>query len=123
MMSQNITIYGIKNCDKVRKSLAWMDNEGVSYNFHDYKKQGLDEGMLKQAISTYGWENVINKRGTTWKKLPDAIRESMDDAAALEQAKMNTSLVKRPILAVGDDMIIGFDENAWRDTLNVSKVA
>ena len=103
-------IYGIKNCDTMKKAFKWMDANGVAYDFHDYKKQDIDKDILIAAIKVHGWENVINRRGTTWRKLPDDIKESMDEKKAVEQAAANPSMIKRPLLIQGDNILLGFDD-------------
>lgn len=106
-----VTIYGIKNCDTMKKAFRWLEENGVLYDFHDYKKDGADISVLKKAIDAHGWESVINIRGTTWRKLDDTIKEQMDERVALEVAKDNTSIIKRPIIAYGGELMIGYDEN------------
>lgn len=108
-----VTIYGIKNCDTMKKAFAWLDQTGTSFTFHDYKKQGIDESVLKIAINQHGWENVINRRGTTWRKLPDETKETMNAEKALEIARENPSIIKRPILNIEDQLHLGFSENQY----------
>lgn len=110
-VSENTVIYGIKNCDTVRKTLQWFDNKGICYHFHDYKKQGIDHIALEKAIKTEGWEAVINKRGTTWKKLPDDIKSTMNAQNAAKIAEETPSIVKRPMIVRGNRVILGFDED------------
>lgn len=101
-------IYGIKNCDTMKKAFKWLDENGADYSFHDYKKDGLDEAAFTAAIKTHGWEKVINTRGTTWRKLPEDMRENMNEADALAAAKDNPSLVKRPLLIANENILLGF---------------
>ena len=109
-----IHIYGIKNCNTMKKAFAWLDENGVAYTFHDYKKEGADKAVLKTAFKKHGWETVINRRGMTWRNLDDAIKENMDEASALKQALKNPSLMKRPLmLATNNDIIIGFDAEQY----------
>ncbi len=110
----SITIYGIKNCDTMKKAFRWLDENGVSYDFHDYKKQGIDTAILKKAIDAHGWDTVINRRGTTWRQLPDDVKNNMDAAGALNTANKNPSIIKRPLLAKDDEMHIGFQEDAYK---------
>ena len=107
------TIYGIKNCDTMKKAFAWLEDQSIEFNFHDYKKQGLDEGVLKQALSEHGWEEVINRRGTTWRQLPDSVKESMDEAKAIEIANDNPSIVKRPLLLHKGKTTLGFKAESY----------
>ncbi len=110
-------IYGIKNCDTMKKAFKWMDANGVAYDFYDYKKQEADKEVLIAAIKMHGWENVINRRGTTWRKLPDDIKETMDQNKAVEQAAANPSMIKRPLLVQEDDILLGFDEKSYENAL------
>lgn len=112
-----VKIYGIKNCDTMKKAFTWLNKNNVAYEFHDYKKQGADQDILKQAISQHGWESVINRRGTTWRKLPDNIRNGMDAAAALNIANENPSIIKRPLLVKADTIYLGFDDQSYNDNL------
>lgn len=112
-----ITIYGIRNCDTMKKAMTWLDEQGIDYHFHDYKKDGAPEARVRQWIASQGWEQVINRRGTTWRKLPEATRETMNAGAALEQALANPSLIRRPVVETGDDLLIGFDAGRWSQAL------
>lgn len=106
-------ILGIKNCDTMKKAMKWLDDNGVDYDFHNYKKDGVDENILKQAIEEHGWDMVINKRGTTWRALPDDIKTSMDAEKAVEIAKENPSIIKRPLLLRLGQTYIGFDKKIY----------
>jgi arsenate reductase len=105
-----IKIYGISNCDTMKKARRWLEDNGVEYSFHDYKKLGVPEEKLKSWVKQAGWENVLNKRGTTWRKLDDTIKNSMDEASAIKVMLNNTSIIKRPILESGRTLLIGFNE-------------
>ncbi|MCC4307714.1 ArsC family reductase [Alcanivorax marinus] len=109
-----ITIYGIKNCDTMKKARAWLDQQGVDYRFHDYRQDGVPEPALRQWIADLGWDTVINRRGTTWRKLDPEVRENMDADAAAEQALANPSLIKRPILETDDHLRAGFNADEWK---------
>ena len=108
-----ITIYGIKNCDTMKKAMKWLDGQGVDYHFHDYRKAGVPEQRLRHWIEVLGWETVINRRGTTWRKLDPAVRDTMDAEGAVTQATANPSLIKRPILEAGDALRAGFSQDDW----------
>lgn len=116
-MSNKIALYGIKNCDTMKKALKWLDNNDVEYQFHDYKKEGADQAIIQSAINQCGWEQVINRRGTTWRKLDDQIKETMDAKKALEIALENASIVKRPLLVKGDQIHLGFKEDEYQKIL------
>lgn len=108
-----IKIYGIKNCDTMKKALTWLEENNIEYSFHDYKKSGVDEAVLKSAIDQHGWENVINRRGTTWRALPDDVKESMNDQNAMRVAGENPSIIKRPLLVVGGANFLGFKPDQY----------
>lgn len=113
-MSETV-IYGIKNCDTMKKAFSWLDARGVDYTFHDYKKSGADSAVLKDAIKTHGWENVINRRGTTWRSLPDTVKESMDEIGAITAALENPSLIKRPLLVHNGKTYLGFSPETYNE--------
>ena len=114
-----IKIYGIKNCDTMKKAMKWLEHAGVIYTFHDYKKLGVDIEVLKRAIAQHGWENVINRRGTTWRKLPDNVKDAMDENRAIKLAEDNPSVVKRPLLDLQQGQIIlGFKDALYQECIN-----
>jgi len=102
------TIYGIKNCDSMKKAIKWLNENGVDYQFHDFKKAGLDEKQLKAWVKQVGWEVLVNRRGTTWRKLPEAEREGIDEAKAIQLMLANLSLIKRPVLETDKTLHVGF---------------
>ena len=108
-------LYGIKNCDTMKKAFKWLDERGVDYTFHDYKKHGVHEATLQRTINDHGWEDVINRRGTTWRKLPDDVKESMDEAAAIKVAMENPSVIKRPLLIHEDHVYLGFKNETYNE--------
>ncbi len=108
------TIYGIKNCDTMKKAFKWLENNNIETIFHDYKKQGIDENVLQAAIDEHGWETVINQRGTTWRKLPDDVKNAMDAAKAVQIANENPSIIKRPLLMHENKTYLGFKDEAYR---------
>lgn len=112
-----LKIYGIKACDTMKKAFTWLDQHGIAYEFHDYKKAGAPEKPLRQWIRKLGWETVINKRGTTWKKLPEDLRAGMDAESAVAAALENPSLIKRPIIEQGTILLAGFDASSWQEKL------
>ncbi|MGM0517626.1 MAG: ArsC family reductase [Pseudomonadota bacterium] len=112
-----ITVYGIRNCDTVRKARAWLDEQGLAYHFHDYRKDGLPAERLDEWFARFGWESVINRRGMTWRRLPAAEREAMDATLARGAAEANPSLIRRPIVVHDGDTLIGFDADQWQEVL------
>ena len=110
-------LYGIKNCDTVKKARAWLDARGVAYDFHDYKTAGVDAGRLHGWIAELGWERVLNRAGTTFRKLPDGDREGLDADKAVALMLAQPSMIKRPLLDLGDRRLLGFGEAAWGEAL------
>lgn len=106
-----IRIYGIKNCDTMKKVFKWMDANGIEYDFHDYRKNGISEDMVAHFVTKLGLELVLNKRGTTWRKLPDDIKDNIDEAGAIKLMVENEAMIKRPIFDLGDELAIGFSKN------------
>lgn len=102
------TLYGIPNCDTMKKARAWLDQHGVEYRFHDYRKQGLDEDLLRSWVDELGWETLINRRGMMWRKLDQASRDQMDEQAAIQVMLATPSIIKRPVLDTGDRRVVGF---------------
>jgi arsenate reductase len=108
-----IKIYGIPNCDTMKKARRWLEANGVEYDFHDYKKLGVPEKNLKNWVKQTGWETVLNKRGTTWRKLDEDHKDNIDEAAAIQVMLNNPGIIKRPILESGKLLLIGFDEDQY----------
>lgn len=108
-----MTLYGIPQCDTVKKARTWLTDHGVDYQFHDYKLAGVPEDLLDRWLSEFGWETVINRRGTSWRRLPKAERNAMTTATARAAALNNPSLIKRPILMTEEWTWIGFDPQQW----------
>ena len=112
-----VKIYGIKNCDTMKKALNWLDENGIAYDFFNYKKQGADEQVVRAAIAQHGWDTVINRRGTSWRQLPDEQKEAMDEETAVKAALENPSLIKRPLMMIGDETFLGFDKAEYEELL------
>lgn len=103
-----ITMYGIPNCDTIKKARTWLADNGVDFAFHDYKKAGVPEDALRAWIAELGWEVLLNKAGTTFKKLPDEARQAIDADKALALMVANPSMIKRPVLDLGEKRLVGF---------------
>jgi arsenate reductase len=110
-------LYGIANCDTVRKARAWLDARGVRYEFHDYKKAGVDERKLRGWAAELGWERLLNRAGTTFRKLPDADKAGLDEDKAIALMLEQPSMIKRPLLDLGERRLVGFGDEAWRAAL------
>ncbi len=108
-----ITLYGIPNCDTVKKARKWLSDNGKDYSFHDYKKQGVPEKELRGWVKQLGWETLLNKRGTTWRKLDEETRESVDEASAIQIMLDNPSIIKRPVLSSGKTLLVGFSAEEY----------
>jgi arsenate reductase len=111
----SITLYGITNCDTVKKARAWLDEHGVAVQFHDFKKSGVPAVRLDEWLKAVGWERLLNRKGTTWRKLDDALREATVDAASARRVMLDQpSVIKRPVVEWADGRItVGFDAGDW----------
>ncbi|HEY9200895.1 MAG TPA: ArsC family reductase [Gammaproteobacteria bacterium] len=108
-----ITLYGIPNCDTVKKARKWLSDNGRDYSFHDYKKQGVPEKELRSWVKQLGWETLLNKRGTTWRKLDEATKASVDEASAIQIMLDNPSIIKRPVASSGKTLLVGFSAEEY----------
>ena len=112
-----VEVYGIKNCSTVRKALSWLDENKVEYNFHDFKKVGLEEAKVEEWINKKDWQTIINRKGHTWRSLDDKSREKINDnKSAAKIAVINPSIVKRPVIEYKKNLLVGFDENLLKET-------
>ena len=109
-----ITLYGIANCDTVKKARTWLTEHGQAYEFHDFKKCGVPPQKLAQWTETLGWEKLLNRKGTTWRKLDAATQSAVVDAASARAAMLaHASVIKRPVVEWDHDTTVGFDAAAW----------
>lgn len=113
----SVEFYGIPNCDTVKKARQWLDAQGIGYTFHDYKKEGVDPAKLKRWVAEKGWEVVLNRRGTTFRGLPDAEKEGLDAARAVVLMAAHPSTIKRPVVEYDGGLLVGFDQAEWGATL------
>jgi Spx/MgsR family transcriptional regulator len=107
-------LYGIPNCDTMKKARAWLDGHGVAYEFHDYKKQGIDARTLRGWVKELGWEALLNRRGMLWRKVPDELKAAIDEAGAIRLMLETPSIIKRPVLDTGRARYVGFDPNTYQ---------
>jgi Spx/MgsR family transcriptional regulator len=112
-----ITLYGIPNCDTVKKARAWLDGRGIGYAFHDYKKEGADRARLAGWVAQAGWERVLNRAGTTFRKLPDADKRDLDAGRAVALMTANPSAIRRPVVEHDGGLLVGFDAAEWEKAL------
>ncbi|MEO8390972.1 MAG: arsenate reductase [Polaromonas sp.] len=107
-------LYGIPNCDTVKKARAWLGEHGVAFDFHDFKKQGVPPEQLARWTQAAGWEKVLNRQGTTWRKLDPAVQAGVHDSASAQALMLaNPSVIKRPVVDWGTDITVGFDAQGW----------
>ena len=114
-MNPGVTLYGIPNCDTIRKARAWLADHDIDYAFHDYRKQGAERELLQWMAGELGWESMLNRRGTTWRKLPEARRAELDEDAALQLMQDSPAIIKRPILATRERLHVGFSPQQYRE--------
>jgi arsenate reductase len=107
-MAKSVTIYGIKNCDTMKKARAWLDKHGVAYEFHDYKTAGIERGKLESWAREAGWETLLNRAGMTFRKLPEKAKEGLTEKKAIALMAAQPSMIKRPVLDVGRGLLVGF---------------
>ncbi|WP_018953109.1 ArsC family reductase [Thioalkalivibrio sulfidiphilus] len=107
------TLYGIKNCDTVKKARKWLEAHGVEYRFHDFRADGLEAKQIDAWIKAVGWETLLNRRGTTWRKLPEAVREGIDEKRAAALMLEHPTLIKRPVVEHGKQVLVGFDPDVY----------
>ena len=112
-MSRSVTIYGIKNCDTMKKARAWLDKRGVAYEFHDYKAAGIERGELEGWAREVGWETLLNRAGTTFRKLPEKDREGLSEKKAMALMLAQPSMIKRPVLEGAGPLMVGFRPDAY----------
>ena len=110
-----ITIFGIKNCDTMKKAMRWLDDNGHAYKFHDFKKAGVDKALLEQWTEKADWQKLLNKAGTTFRKLPDDEKQNVDQQKAIELMLSNPSMIKRPVLDLNGDIHIGFKPEIYAE--------
>jgi arsenate reductase len=116
-MAKPVTIYGIKSCDTMKKARDWLAAHGVAYAFHDYKASGIDQVRLESWAKQVGWEALLNRAGTTFRKLPEKDREGLDQRKAIALMLAQPSMIKRPVLDLGSRLLVGFKPEAYADAI------
>ena len=111
--SKPVTIYGIKNCDTMKKARTWLDSHDVAYSFHDYKAEGIDKASLERWAKAVGWEVLLNRAGTTFRALPDRDKEGLNEKKAIGLMLAQPSMIKRPVLDVGGKLTVGFKPEVY----------
>ena len=112
-----VRIYGIKNCDTMKKAFDWLKSHGIAYDFHDYRAEGIDAKTVKAWCDKVGWEKVLNKASTTFKELPDADKAGLDEAKAIALMAREPTMIKRPVLIVGETILNGFKPAIYESIL------
>jgi Spx/MgsR family transcriptional regulator len=112
-VAKTVTIHGIKACDTMKKAQAWLDAHGVAYGFHDYKAVGIERGRLEAWAAQVGWETLLNRAGTTFRKLPDAAKADLDQGKAIGLMVEQPSMIKRPVLDVDGALVVGFKPEVY----------
>jgi Spx/MgsR family transcriptional regulator len=113
-----VTLYGISNCDTMRKTRRWLDARGIDFDFHDYRNQGLDGSLLQSLEARLGWQVLLNRKGRSWRALDESTRQAVDRESALELMLANPALIKRPVLATGKGVAAGYDEAGFEALLD-----
>jgi arsenate reductase len=109
-----VIVYGIKNCDTMKKARAWLDTHKISHAFHDYKNAGADRALLEGWVKQVGWEVLLNRAGTTFRKLPDADKAALTENKAIALMAAQPSMIKRPVLVAGDKIVVGFKPDMYQ---------
>ena len=117
--SKAVTIYGIKNCDTMKKARAWLDSHGVAYAFHDYKAAGIERAMLDNWAREIGWETLLNRAGTTFRALPEKDKNGLTEKKAIALMVAQPSMIKRPVLDVGGELLVGFKPEPYAKAFGV----
>ena len=112
------TLYGIPNCDTVKKARAWLGDAGIAYDFHDSQKAGIEEARLRRWAADAGWEKLLNRSGTTFRKLPEADKAGLDEDKAIGLMLAQPSMIKRPVVEAGGRLLVGFDPDVWQAALS-----
>jgi Spx/MgsR family transcriptional regulator len=108
-----VNLYGIPNCDTMKKARTWLESHGIEYRFHDYKKTGIDRDTLAAWAQVVGWETLLNRTGTTFRKLPDSAKQDLDERRALKLMLEQPSMIKRPVLESGKKLLVGFSPEKY----------
>ncbi len=117
----SITIYGIKNCDTMKKARAWLETHRVAYDFHDYKAAGIDRKRLESWAKSVGWETLLNRAGTTFRKLPEKDKDALTQAKAIALMLEQPSMIKRPVLDLGGKLVVGFKPEIYKSEVGGKK--
>ena len=109
------TLYGIKNCDTIKKAKKWLEAQNIEYTFHDYRVDGIDAALLNEFLTTQSWEILLNKRGTTWRQQSDEVKKNIDQNSALKLMLEHPAMIKRPILKTPSSVLVGFKADQYQE--------
>ena len=113
-----IILYGITNCDQVKRAKRWLEQNEVAYSYHDFRKDEICKAVLEKWIDQVGWETLLNRRGTTWRKLPEIRRETIDSDNVCALLQEYPSIIKRPVLCYGSRILVGFSDKSYKDLID-----
>ncbi len=116
------TLYGISNCDTVKKARTWLEKQDIDYHFHDFRRDGLDKKLVQAWVNQVGWEGLINKRSTTWKGLAPKVKQAMNNSNVIDTILQQPTLIKRPVLVSQDQLLIGFKQADYADSFGIDVV-
>lgn len=114
-----VTLYGIKNCDTMKKAFSWLDSHGIAYTFHDYRKAGVSRAAVDRWCAVWGWEKVLNRSGTTFRKLPEEVKATLTQDSAITLMLEHPSLIRRPVLETPDPAELGFKAERYAEHFGV----
>ena len=114
-----VVLYGIKNCDSIKKARKWLEKNAIDYIFHDYRADGLSHQQLAHFEQALGWQALLNKRGTTWRKLDDAVKDSIEQQSAIELMLEQPAMIKRPLLDNNGTLMLAFSEQSYQQAFNL----
>ncbi|HEY4941109.1 MAG TPA: ArsC family reductase [Rhizomicrobium sp.] len=120
-MAKSVTVYGIKACDTMKKARAWLEARGIAYAFHDYKTEGIERARLETWVEAAGWETVLNRAGTTFRKLPDADKNGLNEKKAVALMLAQPSMIKRPVLEHGAKLLVGFKPEIYEKAFEAKR--
>jgi arsenate reductase len=109
-----ITLYGIKNCDTMKKARLWLNTHNIEYGFHDYRADGLSKQLINRWCKEHHWETLLNRRGTTWRNLDETVKQSINETLAIELMLQQPAMIKRPVLDLGESTLIGFSDALYQ---------
>ncbi|MCJ8337710.1 MAG: ArsC family reductase [Pseudomonadales bacterium] len=117
----SVKLYGIKNCDTIKKAKKWLEQQNIEYKFHDYRSDGIDRDLLNGFLQTQAWDLLLNKRGTTWRQQSDEIKNNIDQKSAIDLMLEHPAMIKRPVLVTPTTVLVGFKADQYRDIFSAEK--